>query len=146
MPINVRERIYNRAFSERGLAQVVMWEVMAIANQEIITIIFESKNSTWRQGVWLMTDKGLLLNQQLYPSVVLWAETAPLEVSCECYTESGLLHVYNVWDSGRGLKMESQNWSSGMLVENLANGRRYRCNDIGFETQFDKLVFRIEKG
>jgi hypothetical protein len=26
-----------------------------------------------------------------------------------------------------------------------ADGRRYRCNDIGFDTNFDKLVFRIQK-
>jgi hypothetical protein len=35
--------------------------------------------------------------------------------------------------------------SSGMLIEEMPSGRRYRCNGIGFDTHFDKLVFRIEK-
>jgi hypothetical protein len=32
-----------------------------------------------------------------------------------------------------------------MLVEELPNGRRYCCNDIGFDTDFSKLIFRLEK-
>jgi hypothetical protein len=32
-----------------------------------------------------------------------------------------------------------------MRVEELERARRYRCNDIGFDTAFDKLVFRIER-
>jgi hypothetical protein len=33
-----------------------------------------------------------------------------------------------------------------MLVEEIPNGKRFRCNDIGFATNFDKIVFRIEDG
>jgi hypothetical protein len=32
-----------------------------------------------------------------------------------------------------------------MLVDELPSGRRYRCNDFGFDTAFDKLVFRVER-
>ena len=84
------------------------------------------------------------MNDVFAPSVTLWIDSAPPEVICQCTTADGLLSIYNIWDSGRGYGTESQRSSSGMLVEDLPNGRRYRCNDIGFETNFDKIVFRIE--
>jgi hypothetical protein len=40
--------------------------------------------------------------------------------------------------------MESQALSSGMKIENVTGGRRYGCNDLGFDTAFDKLVFRLQ--
>jgi hypothetical protein len=32
-----------------------------------------------------------------------------------------------------------------MRVTELPTGWRFGCNDIGFETAFDKLIFRIER-
>ena len=137
-------RIYNSAFQTRGRSDVVRWDVMPIQHHTTIVVTFESVNSAWRQWIWLKTDRGLVINGIHGPSIVLWYDTAPREVVCVCQTRDGRLSVYNVWDSGQGYGMESQKWSSGMLVEEFSNGRRYRCNDRGFETNFDKLVFRIE--
>ncbi len=91
----------------------------------------------------MMTDRGLRINGQLCPQATLWQDTSPGEIVIECYTTDGVLSLYNIWDDGRGT--QSQSYSSGMIAEDLANGTRYRCNDIGFETEFDKLVFRIER-
>jgi hypothetical protein len=135
----VQERIYNTAFQAKGRDDVVKWDVIRIKNGEKIKIIFESVSSTWRQGVWLKTDKGLVVNGIHCVSVDLWFDTAPREVKCECFTKDGFLSVYNIWDAGRGYKRESQALSSGMLIDELPNGRRYHCNDIGFETEFDKF-------
>ena len=85
----------------------------------------------------------VMWDDQFAPSMDLWVDTAPPEVVAHCMTADGNLSVYNIWDSGRGRGRESQAHSSGMLVEDLPDGRRYRCNDIGFDTNFDKLVFRI---
>ena len=138
-------RIYNKAFAERGRADVVMWDVMRIDPNQVIKVMFEGGTSPWRQGVWLKTDRGLLVNDQFAPSMEVWVDSAPPEVVAHCMTEDGNLSVCNIWDSGRGRGRESQAHSSGMLVEDLPDGRRYRCNDIGFDTNFDKLVFRIQK-
>jgi len=48
-----------------------------------------------------------------------------------------------VWDSGRGLGMESQSATSGMLREDVQGGFRYRCNAIGRDPAFDSLVFTL---
>lgn len=140
-----RIRIYNGAFEQRGRKDVVMWDILSVHNGEKIKVVFESASSPWRQGVWLQTDRGLIVNRTHCKSVELWIDTAPQEVILECLTDDGFLSVYNIWDSGRGYGAESQKLSSGMLVEEAPDSRRYRCNDIGFETDFDRLVFRIER-
>jgi len=138
-----REPDYNDAFAERGRPDVVLIDVFPVTDNEVLKLVFESVNSSWRQGVWLATDEYVVINQIRCPSADLWYDTAPTEVLIECHTKENVLWLYNIWDNGDG--RDSQAWSSGMLVEELPNGRRYRCNDIGFETNFDKLVFRIER-
>ena len=78
--------------------------------------------------------------------MTLWQDTAPTVVSLTCHTANGFLSFYNVWFSGRvSTSQESQSHSSGMLAEEILGGRRYRCNDIGFDTRFQKLVFSIQR-
>jgi hypothetical protein len=136
-----KERLYNSAFTDRN--DVILWDVLPVRDGEELRLIFESKNSEWEQGIWLMCDKGLTVEGQTGKSAYLWYDHSPREgVVIKCHTQDGFLSIYNIWDRGKG--PESQKHSSGMLVEDLPNGRRYRCNDIGFGTEFDKLVFRIE--
>jgi hypothetical protein len=138
------EQVINNAFKERGREGVVMIDVFPVCDGELLKLTFEDVNSPWRQGVWMKADDHLIVNGQRCPSVELWQGTAPMEVFVECHTRNGRLHLYNIWDKGNG--SNSQSWTSGMLVEELPNGRRYRCNDIGFDSNFEKLVFRVERG
>ncbi len=137
------ERVFSSAFKEKGRTDVVKIDVWTINEGDLLKLTFENSKSPWRQGVWLKTDAFLVVNQQRCPSAQLWQDSAPAEVLIECHTQNGRLHLYNIWDRGKG--SESQSWTSGMLVEELPNGRRYRCNDIGVDPDFSKLVFRIEK-
>ncbi|MBC7251963.1 MAG: hypothetical protein H5T62_17000 [Anaerolineae bacterium] len=136
-----KKRLYNKAFTDRD--DVVLWDILPVEDGEKLKLIFESKNSEWEQGVRLACDIGITGDGWTGKGVRLWYGHSPREVVFTCHTKDGFLSIYNVWDRGRG--PESQKHSSGMLVEELPNGRRYRCNDIGFDTKFDKLVFRIER-
>lgn len=136
-------RLVSKVFQERGRPDVAMIDVFPIKDGERLHVVFEASNSPWRQGVFVRTDRFLIVDGMKCRSVELWRDTAPETVTIECHTYKGLLHLHNVWDSGTG--SASQAWSSGMLVEELPAGRRYRCNDIGFDTNFDKRVFRIER-
>jgi hypothetical protein len=138
-----KNRIYSSAFKEKGRDDIVLWDILPIHDREKIKIVFESINSPWRQGVWLRTDNRLVINNVNCRQAVLWEDAAPKVVICECFTKDGLLSIYNIWDDGNGYK--SQSHTSGMLVKELPQGRRYCCNDVGFDTNFDKLIFRIER-
>lgn len=136
-------RVMSKAFKEKGRDDVVKIDVLRVKDGELLKLSFESVTSPWRQGVWLKTDGGLTINEENCVSARIWYDSAPHEVLIHCRTEDGMLHIYNIWDRGKG--PESQAWSSGMVVEEIPNGCRYRCNDIGFDGDFSKLVFRIER-
>ncbi|WP_153126382.1 MULTISPECIES: hypothetical protein [Bacillales] len=139
-----KKRIYNDEFEGRN--NVVMWDVLKIDNEQTIKLTFISKNSKNRQGVRLGIDVGegyIEVNGLKSKSIELWEDTAPKEVLCKCVSSEGLLSVYNIWDKGKG--RQSQLLTSGMILEEKDNKIIYYCNDYGFETDFDKLVFSIEK-
>jgi hypothetical protein len=136
-----KERIFNKAFENRS--DVIKWDVQKITDGQKIKIKIISTNSNKKQGIRIALDKGIEIQGNIYQSLQLWEDTIPEEVICTCHTEDGLLSVYNMWDKGKG--PDSQSHTSGMLLEELNNVLIYRCNDIGFETNFDKIVFTIEK-
>ena len=137
-----KERIYNNEFEER----VVLWDVIKLSFKSKFIVRFISTNSRHRQGIRIAIDvgKGMLeINNIKSKEFALWEDTAPKEIVCTFESDSGLLSVYNIWEDCTG--EDSQADSSGMLIESIDNKYLYRCNDFGFETNFDKLIFEIEK-
>ena len=115
-----------------------------------VTVVFEQTNSEWRQGVWIGAvskeqRQQITVAGQTAPSVRLWQDTAPKEVSLHVEAPTGQLDLYNVWDNlGNGTGW-SQMMGAGMLVEDLEPGRtwRFRCNDGHPTATFDSIVFRV---
>lgn len=70
-----------------------------------------------------------------------WFEDKSVQ-ECILRNTDGVLRVWNVWDIGDGA-VES-GYGTAMIVEQLPNGRRYRCNDGHPDDDFDDLIFRIE--
>lgn len=136
-------RILNVDRSEALSKEIVMVDVFPVKDGEVLSLAFESVNSSWRQGVRIQAEGYLVVNSIESPAMEVWYDTAPKNMQIECHTSSGLVHVYNIWDRGKG--RDSQAWTSGMIIQELPQGRRYQCNDIGFETSFDKVVFRLER-
>jgi len=137
------ESIVSKSFRDAGRPDVIKRDVFPVREGERIALTFEGSQVGGRHGAWLMTDMGLEVNGAKCPCTCLWFDTAPAVVDITIRTGDGRLHVYNIWDSGAGTN--SQAWTSGMLVEELPNGRRYRCNDIGLHGAFDSVVFRLER-
>ncbi|NIA57089.1 hypothetical protein HAV22_26045 [Massilia sp. TW-1] len=137
-----REAILSKAFQERRRSDVFKWDVYPIDEQCVLRLVFESWKETCRHGLRLAVEGSLMVNGHVSSSIEIWADTAPREVRIAVLDSTGRLSVYNLWDAGQG--KQSQSHTSGMLIEPLPKGRRYRCNDIGLVTSFDDLVFRIE--
>lgn len=138
-----KETIYNTAFKDIG--NVVLWDVIKVPSGANLKIKFISKNSPIKQGFRIAIDQGdgyIEINGIKNKSMEIWEGTAPGEFDCKCTTDSGLISIYNIFDE-RGYT-ESQTHSSGMLIEKNDTTIIYRCNDHGFDTNFDKLVFSIK--
>jgi hypothetical protein len=131
-----------RSVSYKGKI-IQMVDVLRLAAGQNLVVKFESASSDWRQGVYLTTDGVFEVNDQIMKkSVVLWQDTAPVEVLLRVQTKKGECRVRNVWDRGNGV-MDSWHNGAAMIVENALEGRRYRCNDGRADEDFDDLVFSI---
>jgi hypothetical protein len=137
-------RTLNQELSESVGREVVKIEALPVSDGQPIRLLIESCSSTWRQGVRFVTAGLLSVNGVKAPQLDLWIDTAPPSVEILCEQTDGLVRFYNIWQSGRRPGVESRSATSGMVVEVLDDGwRRYSCNDIGFDPEFTKLVFRV---
>lgn len=125
---------------------VWMIEAMPVVDGDRLRLSIESADDRWRHGVWLAVDGTLMMGDAASPQLTLWVDTAPPVVDLiVAATRDGLLRPYNVWDSGRGRRRESQSATSGMRREPVPGGWRYRCNDIGPDPDFTALVFTVTR-
>jgi len=115
-----------------------------------LRLVFESCNGEWRQGVYmriLHKKSNFIVKGQRIPGkngTVMWEDTAPQTVEFEADTDSAAVEVRNVWDVGDGV-MHSWHNGAAMIVEDLPDGRRYRCNDGEADDDLDDIVFRLER-
>ncbi len=110
-----------------------------------LRLVFEACNGEWRQGVALRFEGKFKVNGQIIRrAIVLWHGTAPPRVELEVIGKPSTIEVKNVWDVGDGV---IHSWHNGaaMIVEPIADGRRYRCNDGFADDDFDDIVFRLER-
>ena len=122
---------------------------MSIQKKQLVKVRFISVNSENRQGIRIAIDAGkgtLTTNGVSGRAFELWEDECPKEFEIECSSDEGYLSVYNIFERNElgSMKKYSQMDYSGMILEKKGNIYRYRCNDTGRNTNFDKLVFEIE--
>jgi hypothetical protein len=134
----------NSLLSDKLRAPVVKLDVIPVLLGEVLQLDILTSLGPLRRGVWVGVEGEMEINGEVDDQFVLWADTVAGEVKITVRrTDDGLLRLYNVWDSGRGRR--SQTDYSGML-KSVADGGQvatYSCHDVGSEPEFDKLVFRL---
>ncbi len=128
---------------------LVMMDTIEVSNGDRVKITFDSTDSDWRQGIVLDVKGSFLINDRDDGgSIVLWEDKAPKIVELEIKTKKEnrveRLEIMNAWDTGDGVIHSGHN-GAAMIVEDIANGRRYSCNDGHPDDNFTDIVFRIEK-
>jgi hypothetical protein len=143
-PRSLPGRTLNDTLSAAVGREVVKVDALPVIDGQLVRVTFEGGESPWRQGVRVATKGSLNVDGVSGPQLDLWPDTAPPTVEIVCESTDGLVRIYNIWQSGRRPGVESRSETSGMLVEALPDGSsRYRCNDIGFDPDFTKIVFRV---
>ena len=124
---------------------IIRKDTFPVNEGERLCIVFESTDSEWTQGIGLWVEGGaIVVNAQRLEEFNLWEDTAPTEVELTIFSTNRILYVKNVWKTPRGIV---HSWTNGaaMIVDELPNGRRYRCNDGHPDDDFNDIVFRIER-
>ncbi len=120
-----------------------------VADDDTIIIIFEKTNSNWKQGVSIdITGKceymGKLFEKGKGVNMIFWEDTSPKQTELRIFTKKGFVWIKNIWDTGNGT-VESWHGGAAMIVEEIENGRRYRCNDGHPDEDFDDIIFTIQR-
>ena len=144
-----KRRIINKNFEDRN-EEIIRWEVLEIPCNQRIKVRFISTASSNRQGIRIAIDAGdgeLTVNGVSSKAFDLWEDNSPREFEIDCHSEEGYLSVYNIFErlswTGKCERCSQMDYS-GMILEQNNNIYRYRCNDTGKDTDFEKLVFEIE--
>lgn len=144
-----KQRITNPNF-ENSSTDIILWEVIKVNPNQRMIFRFINTNSPYRQGVHLgfyYNDGEVIINGVSASHYELWEDECPQVFNIECRSKEGYLSLYNVFemkDYTGNLRKISQIDSCGMILEKNDNIYRYKCNDVGFETSFDKLIFELE--
>lgn len=121
----------------------------------ILKLLHQDAKGRWQRGACKGTDGQLTLNGQSISGregTVIWHDTAPATVDFEIAGGATFICVYNVWESNSHMPgatvrplVDSGHNGAAMIVEEIPNGRRYRCNDGEPDDDFDDIVFRLER-
>ena len=124
--------------------QIYRLDLFPVKDKGRIKIIWESTNSKWRQAVQISADKKTVINGEKGKIHVFWLGPTNKSFVIEYQTGTGFLEIENAWDVGDGTTLTGLG-NGGMIIEELENGRRYRCNDGYPDDDFDDLIFRVER-
>ena len=123
---------------------LVMIDVFPVSKQEKLRLVFENFGIEWKQGAMLDTKGAFVVNgKDCGRKVVFWQDTAPRQVDFEVSSKEGTVSVRNCWDTGDGV-INSWHHGAAMIVDDLGDKRRYRCNDGHPDENFTDVVFTVE--
>ena len=126
-----------------------------VNNGDKIILSIDSSNSETLQGVSIdITGYCVMGNDQFKKgkgvNMIFWEQADaynPKHIELTVYTKTGFVWVQNIWETEE--RMGKRYFSSGhtgaaMIVEEIENGRRYRCNDWHPDENFDDIIFTVK--
>lgn len=133
---------------------IVQNDALPVFNSDKLLITLESTNNIYLQGIFLKIFKQGIIEiegEQCDKPIALWEDffkenNEPVEITVypKKKKQAELLVIYNIWKDGNG-DMDSRHYGAAMIIEEIENGRRYRCNDGYPDENFDDIVFTVQK-
>ncbi len=136
-----------------------------VSHSDTLICKIESSNSTRRQGLCIDITgycefEGEICKVGKGVRMLFWDDTAPKRIELKVITKKDFVIVYNIWErtsyylvgssTGEPIQKESKSIDYGhngaaMIVEEIENGRRYRCNDGYPDEDFDDIIFTVQR-
>jgi len=135
-----------------------------VKNGDVLQLSIENTNSKYRQGFAIDITGHCEINGEIRKKgkrvmMVFWEDTMPNQVKLKVFTKEGFVAVKNIWEetgsclsitqTGENVYRDTQvmiSWIRGaaMIVEEIKNGKRYRCNDGDPDEDFDDIIFTVQ--
>lgn len=144
----VFEEYFNKSegkpFVYNGKEVIMSDRIQLSARKVALKVNFVTTASEWKQGIVFQTKGEFEINNQKIPAkIVLWEDTAPMELQLLIKSKDKVLFVYNVWDTGDGTMHYGHN-GAAMCIEKESSSILYYCNDGHPDDDFSDLIFKIE--
>ncbi len=130
----------------------------------LLASIEEADNSRKLQGFFIDITgycemDGETIRQGKGIKLLFWQDTMPNQVKIKVFTKQNFVWIQNIWENinrytlrsltGEIIQKETPgtdygNGGAAMIVEEIENGRRYRCNDGYPDEDFDDIIFTVQ--
>lgn len=142
---------------------LVLADKFPVKNGEVLIASIEKTNASKRQGFSIDITGYCEMNGKVCKKgkgvmMLFWENTMPKQVEIKIFTKQDFVWVQNIWEdesifllstpTGEPLEQKSKlvNYrvnGAAMIVEEIENGRRYRCNDGDPDEDFDDIIFTV---
>lgn len=124
-----------------------------VSDGDILVASIEKTNSDCRQGFCIDITgycemDGKVFKQGKGIRMLFWGDTAPKQIKLKMFTKKNFVWIENIWEqiSHMGSKsIDYGRYGAAMIVEEIENGRRYRCNDWHPDDNFDDIIFTVQR-
>jgi len=130
-----------------------------VSNGDILIASIEQTNSNYRQGFIIDVTgycelDGEIVKKGKCVRMMFWQNTMPKQFKLKVFTKQDFVYVYNIWEetsfylAGGIIRRESIDYfvnGAAMIVEEIENGKRYRCNDGEPDEDFNDIIFTVQK-
>lgn len=144
---------------------IVRIDKFPVENGDVLIASIEKTDSNKRQGFYIDITGHCEMDGEVHKSgkgvmMLFWEDTAPQTIKLKVFTKKGFVWIQNMWEeknryliaSPEGVNVEKENESinygvngAAMIVEEIENGRRYRCNDGEPDDDFNDIIFTVQK-
>lgn len=145
--------------------RLVLADKFPVNNGDTLIAAIEKTNSEWPQGFYIDITGSCECNGKVFKQgkgikMLFWQKTATPQIKLKVFTKKDFVWVANIWEKtsiytvrdsdDNIIQKESKSMDYGhhgaaMIVEEIENGRRYRCNDGHPDDNFDDIVFTIQR-
>lgn len=140
--------------------RIVLADKFPVMNGDTLIASIEKTNAEKRQGFFIDITgycelDGEIIKEKKGVKMLFWEDTMPKQVKLKVFTKQDYVWVENIWERtsqylAYGIQKESKStdyghYGAAMIVEEIDNGRRYRCNDGYPDDDFDDIIFTVQR-
>lgn len=112
-----------------------------------VALVFKGRKGKWHKGAGQGNEGQIAVGGKFAggkDGILFWQSQDWDTVDFEVLGGASVIRIYNAWDCGNGVV---DFWLNGaaMIVEEIPNGRRYRCNDGEPDDDFEDIIFRLQR-
>ncbi len=134
-------------------SKLILADKFPVSNNEKLLIQIKETNSESRQGLSVDITGSCECENEIYKkgkgiNMIFWEDTAPKNIVLTIFTKENFVWIKNIWESYSLTgypSTDSGNNGAAMIVEEIENGKLYKCNDGYPDEDFNDIIFAVQK-